>query len=1126
MTDHRIGERGIGRRALGLRALGLIVAFSAVALQIPYTYTWAAPGPLTITPLGWDVVGLDSNNVNVGPNVYPVGARVCNTGTSAVTNLSVAWSWGSANAYVGLTGVTSFNQDALDAGGCDDFYFDVRVTRDAAAYDTSRRFTISASGDSVGTVTTPSPREIYVEHLVSQNRNAVLSWTLSDSPGCDAGTGVVLVGSTCTATIVSKTATGGYEQLVNSYYFDNSMFRIDSLSSTYSVPVGYVNTQMYADACGWENDPSDPDYLSCLDTDPIPGGKAGGNPITTTVTFTVVGEGSQDLTGVIYDYSGSSFHYNSDVGSGVNLLALTAQAPPSPPTAADDSASTDEDTSVDIDVLANDSDPEGNLDPSSLAVHSQPANGTATVVGGQIRYTPDPDFSGTDTFTYEVCDTTLPTPLCSTATVSVTVSEVNDPPTAADDSASTDEDTSVDIDVLANDSDVDDGLDVSSVTVTGAASNGTTSVNPDGTIDYTPDPGWSGTDTFTYQVCDLSGECASATVSVTVSEVNDPPTAADDSASTDEDTSVDIDVLANDSDVDGDALTASGFTQGTHGSVSDNGDGTVDYTPDPGWSGTDTFTYTVCDPSAACDSATVTVVVDPVNLPPSAVDDAAAGPWGASIRIDVLANDSDPDGSLDETTLTVTNAPAHGSAMVNPDGTVDYTPNHGFVGTDSFDYRVCDDGAPVECVEATVTVAVSENEGPEAQDDTTSVDEDSSVTIDVLDNDSDPEGGDLSVTGAGPAGHGTVEVNPDGTILYTPDLDFEGADTFTYTACDEVDNCSTAQVAVTVSAVNDAPTATDDVGTVKAGRTILMNVLANDSDPDGTLDPSTVVIVKGPSHGSVIVNPDGTVRFTADEGFDGLDRFVYRVCDDLGSCRTATAWLTIWMADTNLRPEAADDSSSTSEDISVEIDVLTNDSDPEGGDLTIESFSQPLHGSVVQKGGQLVFTPNPDWSGTTWFTYVICDRDGACDEATVDVVVEPVSDAPHAGDDAVIADGPGPITVDVLENDDDVEGEDLTVDIVVLPAHGTANVAADGSIIYEPDPGYNGPDTLTYEICQPDGKCSRASVTIRVLGNSGVLGSPGTLASTGGPLAGPAFRSLVLLLLGMVLVRAARRRSV
>ncbi len=1031
MTDHRIGERGIGRRALGLRALGLIVAFSAVALQIPYTYTWAAPGPLTITPLGWDVVGLDSNNVNVGPNVYPVGARVCNTGTSAVTNLSVAWSWGSANAYVGLTGVTSFNQDALDAGGCDDFYFDVRVTRDAAAYDTSRRFTISASGDSVGTVTTPSPREIYVEHLVSQNRNAVLSWTLSDSPGCDAGTGVVLVGSTCTATIVSKTATGGYEQLVNSYYFDNSMFRIDSLSSTYSVPVGYVNTQMYADACGWENDPSDPDYLSCLDTDPIPGGKAGGNPITTTVTFTVVGEGSQDLTGVIYDYSGSSFHYNSDVGSGVNLLALTAQAPPSPPTAADDSASTDEDTSVDIDVLANDSDPEGNLDPSSLAVHSQPANGTATVVGGQIRYTPDPDFSGTDTFTYEVCDTTLPTPLCSTATVSVTVSEVNDPPTAADDSASTDEDTSVD-----------------------------------------------------------------------------------------------IDVLANDSDVDGDALTASGFTQGTHGSVSDNGDGTVDYTPDPGWSGTDTFTYTVCDPSAACDSATVTVVVDPVNLPPSAVDDAAAGPWGASIRIDVLANDSDPDGSLDETTLTVTNAPAHGSAMVNPDGTVDYTPNHGFVGTDSFDYRVCDDGAPVECVEATVTVAVSENEGPEAQDDTTSVDEDSSVTIDVLDNDSDPEGGDLSVTGAGPAGHGTVEVNPDGTILYTPDLDFEGADTFTYTACDEVDNCSTAQVAVTVSAVNDAPTATDDVGTVKAGRTILMNVLANDSDPDGTLDPSTVVIVKGPSHGSVIVNPDGTVRFTADEGFDGLDRFVYRVCDDLGSCRTATAWLTIWMADTNLRPEAADDSSSTSEDISVEIDVLTNDSDPEGGDLTIESFSQPLHGSVVQKGGQLVFTPNPDWSGTTWFTYVICDRDGACDEATVDVVVEPVSDAPHAGDDAVIADGPGPITVDVLENDDDVEGEDLTVDIVVLPAHGTANVAADGSIIYEPDPGYNGPDTLTYEICQPDGKCSRASVTIRVLGNSGVLGSPGTLASTGGPLAGPAFRSLVLLLLGMVLVRAARRRSV
>ena len=436
------------------KALATIAVAGAVLIGQPLTAS-AAPGPLTITPLGWNVIGLDSNNVTTGPDTFPIGGRVCNTGTNPVTNVGVNWSWLSTNTYVSLANTTSFSTASLAAGACRDYYFNVKVTRNASAYDTARQFQITATGDTVSAVSTPTNREVYVEKLVSQNRNAVNSWTLSNTPGCNPATGVVYVGSTCTATIVSKTATNGYEQLVNAYYFNNSMFRIESLTNAYDVPTSYTNTQMYADACGWNNDRTSGTYRSCVGPDLISGGKVGGNPITTTISFTVIGTGSQALTGIIYDFSGASFHYNNDGGSSPNLLTLTATQPPTAPTAVNDTASTNEDTTVDIDVLANDSDINGNLNPSSLSVATQPSNGSASVVGGQVRYSPAANFNGVDSFTYQICDSTSPTPLCATATVTVTVNPVNDPPDAVNDSRTINEDSSLTFDPRGNDTDPD-----------------------------------------------------------------------------------------------------------------------------------------------------------------------------------------------------------------------------------------------------------------------------------------------------------------------------------------------------------------------------------------------------------------------------------------------------------------------------------------------------------------------------------------------------------------------------------------------------------------------------------------------------------------------------------------------
>ncbi len=424
---------------------------------------------------------------------------------------------------------------------------------------------------------------------------------------------------------------------------------------------------------------------------------------------------------------------------------ITVNSVNDPPVADDDSDSLDEDSgSVTVDVLANDSDVDDGLDPASVTVTSGPSNGSTSVnLDGSIDYTPDPDFFGSDSFTYEVCDFAG---ACDTATVDITVNSVNDPPVAGDDSDSVDEDAGpVTVDVLANDSDVDDGLDPASVNVTSGPSNGSTSVNPDGSIDYTPDPDFSGSDSFTYEVCDFAGDCDTATVDITVNPMNEPPVADDDSDTVDEDDTVTVDVLGNDSDVD-DGLDPGSVTVTSgpsNGSTSVNPDGSIDYTPDPDFFGTDSFTYEVCDFAGACDTATVDITVNSVNDPPVADDDSdSLDEDSGSVTVDVLANDSDVDDGLDPASVNVTSGPSNGSTSVNLDGSIDYTPDAHFNGSDSFTYEVCDFAG--DCDTATVDITVNPtNDPPTADDDTVFVDQDTPTTIDVQANDSDIDGDTL-----------------------------------------------------------------------------------------------------------------------------------------------------------------------------------------------------------------------------------------------------------------------------------------------------------------------------------------------------------------------------------------------
>jgi hypothetical protein len=575
-----------------------------------------------------------------------------------------------------------------------------------------------------------------------------------------------------------------------------------------------------------------------------------------------------------------------------------------PPTAGDDDASTSPGTAVSVDVLANDSDPDNDLDLDSVTVLQPPANGTADKdPNGGLVYTPDPGFTGVDVFSYIVSD--QQGNVSNAAQVTVTVGTVTDtPPVANDDTAATQRGAAVVIDVAANDTDADGNLDRASTVLRRGAASGQATANADGTVTYTPSAGFVGSDAFSYVIFDttqLSSNEAEVTVSVQAPG-NAAPNTIDDSAFTPQNTFVDVDVLLNDSDPERDALVnVTIATPPGSGVVQVNGR-SIRYIPDRGSSGVDTFTYTVDDDAGNTSlPATVTITVGIVNggnTPPLVVDDTATTEVDTAVTVNVLANDSDPDGSIDAASLVVSAAPASGSAAANADGTITYTPAPDFVGQDMLRYTVADDVGD-RSVEAQVSITVTGvGNPPIASDDIATTTTNTPVEIFVTMND---DGNGFLLTASDliietPPANGSA-VTGIGSILYTPDQGFTGVDTFVYSVSNALFLRDSATVTVTVNPpTNTPPVANPDMTNTTPGASITVNVVANDTDVDGSVDPTTVAVVTAPSSGTVIANSDGTVTYTPNTGFTGTDSVDYVVSDNLGA-QSDPATLTITVSD-------------------------------------------------------------------------------------------------------------------------------------------------------------------------------------------------------------------------------------
>ncbi len=282
--------------------------------------------------------------------------------------------------------------------------------------------------------------------------------------------------------------------------------------------------------------------------------------------------------------------------------------------------------------------------------------------------------------------------------------------------------------------------------------------------------------------------------------VSRPPDAVDDSLTTPEDTAGSVNVLTNDTDPDGDTLTVTGSTNGAHGGVSCAAGGSCTYTPAANYNGPDSFTYTISDGHNGTDTATVNVTVTPANDPPDAFDDSLTTPEDNAGSVNVLGNDTDPDG--DGLNVTGKTNGAHGTASCTGTGTCTYTPAPNYNGTDSFTYTISDghNGTDTATVNVTVTPA---NDPPDAVDDSLTTPADTPASVGVLGNDTDPDGDGLTVTGKTNGAHGTASCTAAGACTYTPAASYNGPDSFTYTISDGHGGTDTATVAVLVTAVAD-----------------------------------------------------------------------------------------------------------------------------------------------------------------------------------------------------------------------------------------------------------------------------------------------------------------------------------
>lgn len=695
------------------------------------------------------------------------------------------------------------------------------------------------------------------------------------------------------------------------------------------------------------------------------------------------------------------------------------------PAAVNDAIAATEDTLLifsEAQILGNDFDPQEQ--PLFITSFTQPANGLLVGNGdGTYTYTPNANFTGDDTFSYTISDGFDGT---TTATVTITVGAVNDVAIANNDSFTTSEDAPLAINVstlLANDADVEDGTPTF-LSFT-APSNGSLVSDAEGSYLYVPNPNFNGSENLTYTVVDSNGSTTSATVTIAIAAVNDLPGAGNDTFSTTEDAPLSIasvDLLANDGDLeDGGTLTIA-FTQPSNGTLINDSNGNYLYIPDANFNGADSFEYTVSDRDGGTASAVVNLNVASINDLPIATNETLTLNEDETLQIqvaDLLSNDGDADGDR----LLVTNftPTVNGELRDTGNNLFTYRPNADFSGTETFTYTITDGTSQNATAIATVTLVINAvNDAPVVAGDAVTANEDVPLLInatDLLANDFDIEGESLTIIDFTQPSNGSLMGFGNGTYMYMPNPDYSGEDTFSYTVRDGVGDTSTANVTITVLRdLNTPPVAVNDVVSTDEDTAIAINVLTNDTDAETA--NLAIVSFTPPDQGSVTLGDDNVFTYTPSTDFNGSTSFSYTVRDENNA--TAAAIVTINVASVNDAPVLTSSLSQPVAALPVNpgdnlgnwvFDVITNigsdaDADPTGiavssvdntngaWQYSVDSGNTWTNFETVSdsaarllSGPEMIrFAPNPEFQGSTTFTFYAWDQTMGTNGGSFDLV--------------------------------------------------------------------------------------------------------------------------------------------
>ncbi|MEM8772430.1 MAG: Ig-like domain-containing protein [Pseudomonadota bacterium] len=855
------------------------------------------------------------------------------------------------------------------------------------------------------------------------------------------------------------------------------------------------------------------------------------------------------------------------------------------------------------------SDPDNPTDEIEFTVTATPTNGTLFRNGVQlnvgdtftqqdldnnlITYNHNGAESAFDSFQYSVTDNETGSDDQPGVHI-ISINPVNDDPVAADDGPlATTEDTDATGNVLTNDTDAEgDDLTVSTFTVAGVMGTfnagdtatipgiGELTIAANGDFTFTPDENYFGAvPTATYTVIDGNGGSDTADLTFdAIANINDDPNVNDEGPiATTEDMDSTGNVLANDSDPDGDGISVSTFTiDGVAGifnagdtatitgvgtlAIEANGDFT--FTPDDDYFGSvPTATYTVADGNGGSATGQLSFAdIVNINDDPVATDD---GPVATTEDTDstgnVLTNDDDADGDdLTVSTFTISGVmgtfnagdtatiPGIGTLTIAANGDFTFTPDADYFGpVPTATYTIIDGNGGTDMAELSFAAVANVNDDPVADNDgPIATTEDADSIGNVLTNDSDPDGDSVTVStftvdgvsgtfNAGDTativGVGTLTIAANGDFTFTPDADYFGpVPTATYTIIDGNGGSDTAELSfASITNVNDDPIANDDGPVATMEDTDSSgNVLANDNDADGDGLTMSTFIISGaagtfnagdtatiPGVGTLTIAANGDFTFTPDADYFGpVPTATYTIIDGNGGSDTAElsfAAITNVNDDPNVNDEGP---VVTTEDADTTGNVLTNDSDPDGDGISVSTFTIDGVAGIFNAGdtalisgvgtltinanGDYTFTPDADYFGPVpTATYTVIDGNGGSETGELSFLdIANINDAPVATDDGPISTAEdSPANGNVLDNDNDVDGDMLEVesfviagvsgtfnagDTAVIPGVGTLTIAANGDFTFMPDADYFGPvPTATYTISDGNGGTDTADLS-------------------------------------------------